>query len=89
MHGGGCVLPRRRHSIFYKTRIQGRNQLRFNYYHHVRTCLLIELVGFFCGKLKTAIFAKNREHSLYAQNGILFIGNTDKGTDESWDIIII
>ena len=46
MHGGGCVLPRRRHSIFYKTRIQGRNQLRFNYYHHVRACLLIELVGF-------------------------------------------
>ena len=55
----------------------------------MRTCLLIELVGFFCGKLKTAIFAKNREHSLYAQNGILFMGNTDKETDESWDIIII
>ena len=32
---------------------------------------LNELVGlFFCGKLKTTIFAKNREHSLYAQNGI-------------------
>ena len=55
----------------------------------MRACVLIELVGFFCGKLKTAILAKNREHSLYAQNGILFIGNTDKETDESWDIFII
>ena len=46
------------------------------YFLIISVCLLIELAGFFFGgKLKNAIFAKNREHSLYAQNGILFIGN--------------